>query len=340
MITGYAGVTIGVANLDEAKRFVEDFGLPLKHADETQAMFELDDGSTVTLKAESDPSLPVPFGESASVREIVWGVDSQEALDALENDLRRDFDLHKDGDGTIRFTDPNGIATGLRVFSRKTVRNAPEQLNAPDAIARLGKHRRWRKRARPKVIQHIVFCVDDSLAAARFYLHRLKFRLSDISKGLGYFLRGNGCTEHHTIFFLQKGAVPDADKAKPHHISFGVEDIDEMMVGANYMDRRGWKRAMGPGRHRIGSALFYYFHTPLGVEFEYGTDNDHLDPLWQPFEWEPRFGMLTWIAGELPPFWREAPEWNVGYVPDNHPVYTPAAVVPKAVSRSQSAHGG
>ncbi|CAN5301105.1 VOC family protein [soil metagenome] len=324
MITGYAAFTLGVADIEESQRFIADFGLPLKVSSEDGAIFELDEGSCAVVRKATDPSLPASLGSSLEgVREITWGVDTQEALGALEADLSRDLDVRKAADGSLSFMDPSGVATRLQVFQRKPVLNAPDRSNAPDAVARLGRHRRWRKRAHPKVIQHIVFVVEDALAAARFYMHRLNFRLSDVQRGLGYFLRAEGTSEHHSIFFLQVGSVPDAQQIGPHHISFGVEDIDEMMVGANYMDRQGWKKSMGPGRHRIGSALFYYFKTPLGVEFEYDTDNDHLDDHWQPMEWEPRFGMLAWIAGDLPPFWREAPDWDVRYVPDDHPIYAP-----------------
>lgn len=331
MIVGHAGFTIGVNDLQEAHRFISDFGLPVKTVSADQVVYELEEGSTVVIRSADDPSLPPPLGDAAnSLREICWGVDSQEALDALKADLGRDFALMEDPDGSAHFIDSSGIATRLRIFQRKPVLNCPEPINAPDAIRRLGKHRRWRKRCHPKVIQHIVYVVDDALKAARFYMHRLGFRLSDISDGLGYFLRAPGISEHHSIFFLQKGKVPGAPSARPDHVSFGVEDIDEMMVGANYMDRRGWKKSMGPGRHRIGSALFYYFHTPFGLEFEYDTDNDHLDDHWQPLIWEPRFGMLAWIAGDMPPFWREEPDWNVRYVPHDHPIYAAEDGVPAA----------
>jgi catechol 2,3-dioxygenase-like lactoylglutathione lyase family enzyme len=331
MITGHAGLVLGVADIQEARRFVDDFGLPLRHADAETVSFELEEGSTVFLRHQDDPLLPPPLGAAASgVREIIWGVDTREALDALAASISRDVAVTRDADGSFGFVDPSGIATRLRLFHRKPVLNAPEPLNAPDAVRRLGKHRRWRKRCYPKVIQHVVYVVDDALEAARFYIHRLGFKLSDISDGVGYFLRAPGISEHHSIFFLQKGAVPGADSPRPDHVSFGVEDIDEMMVGANYMDRRGWKKSMGPGRHRIGSALFYYFHTPFGIEFEYDTDNDHLDDHWQPLIWEPRFGMLAWIAGDMPPFWRQEPDWNVRYVPADHPVFVPYETVAPA----------
>ena len=324
MITGLAGITVGVADLKEAQRYLTDFGLALKVATDSHLLYELDEGSTVTVKHQGDDSIPAALGDAAgSVREISWAVASQEALDALEVDLAHDLKVKKHDDGTLSFVDPSGIATRLRLFQRHPVVYCPDPLNAPDTTGRLGKHRRWRRRCHPKTIQHLVYVVDDALNAARFYMQKLHFQLSDISDGLGYFLRAPGIIEHHSIFFMQKGAMPGIPASRPEHVSFGVEDIDEMMVGANYMDRQGWKKALGPGRHRIGSALFCYFKTPFGVEFEYGTDNDHLDEHWQPLLWEQRFGFLTWLSGELPPFLRQAPDWTVSYVPKDHAVYQP-----------------
>ena len=321
MITGLAGVTFGVERLDDAQRFVEDFGLTRRSASDREAHFVLEDGSSVTLKLADDPALPPPLhAERVNMREIVWGVDSAEALDQLAERLARDLAVSRDGDGSVSFVDPNGIATRLRVFDRKPVLNCPDQLNAPDAVKRLGRHRRWHRRARPKVIQHAVYAVDDALNAARFYMQKLDFRLSDVSDGFGYFLRAPGTSEHHSIFFFQAGVLPTTPKARPEHIAFGVEDIDEMMVGAGHMDAKGWQKAMGPGRHRIGSALFYYIKTPFGIEMEYGTDNDHLDDQWQPMLWNQRFGFLTWLA-DAPVFLKQEPEWSVAFVPQDHPVY-------------------
>ncbi|PHR92588.1 MAG: glyoxalase [Robiginitomaculum sp.] len=326
MITGHAGIILGTSNMDEAKRFISDFGLQEKHADKNSVTYLLEEGSTVTLKSSDDPSLPPPLGTDVGVREICWGVDTQDALDELEANLSRDLEVSKDSDGSISFIDPSGIATQIKVFQRTPVLYCPEPLNAPDAIRRLGTRRRWRRRAHPKVIQHVVYVVDDALEAARFYMHRLNFRLTDINRNVGYFLRAEGISEHHSIFFLNKGSVPGSETPRPDHVSFGVEDIDEMMAGAMHMQRSGWKKTMGPGRHRIGSALFYYLKTPFGIEFEYDTDNDHLDDHWIPHEWETRFGMINWVAGDLPPFWREEPEWEYKAVPADHPIYEPYPV--------------
>lgn len=98
-----------------------------------------------------------------------------------------------------------------------------------------------------------------------------------------------------------------------HHINFGVEDIDELMVGANYLMRRDWKPGfLGNGRHRIASALFSYWLSPAGGEAEYGADSDYIDDNWVAREWEFRFGTASWMQ-TLPSFMQEEPEWDVGF---------------------------
>ena len=51
-------------------------------------------------------------------REVIWGVNSPEALDEIEAELRPDRAVSRDETNTVRTTDPNGIAIGFRVFDR------------------------------------------------------------------------------------------------------------------------------------------------------------------------------------------------------------------------------
>jgi hypothetical protein len=54
------------------------------------------------------------------------------------------------------------------------------------------------------------------------------------------------------------------------------------------MAQKGWQTELGPGRHPISSAYFWYFHCPAGASAEYYTDEDHLTAAWQPREFERR----------------------------------------------------
>ena len=100
-----------------------------------------------------------------------------------------------------------------------------------------------------------------------------------------------------------------------HHANFGVEDIDEIMVGANHMVRKGWPPShQGLGRHRIDSALFYYLPCPAGGEAEYGADADAVDDSWIPRHWtNPLFAYAHFVSN-LPPCLLDEPSWDFRYL--------------------------
>lgn len=322
-ITGIESLIYGVDNVDAATRFFKDFGLHLVEHTKEMGRFVLPEGSTVLIRAGDDPALPRSAIVGNGVREVIWGVDTPESLDALTGRLKESgVALQVDESGTVRFHSPCGLAWGLRLYGKKQVVTAPDPVNSPGRVNRLNTHRRWRKRAHPKLIQHVVFAVQDVRQSFRFLERYLDFRLSDYQRGYGIYGRADGSNQHHNIFFIDaKLPFPGLDgQVRFHHANFGVEDLDEMMVGANYMARKGWEKShLGLGRHRIDSALFYYLPCPAGGEAEYGADGDALDDNWVPREWvEPRFGFVSFVHN-LPPFLQEEPEWNVRFLENGLP---------------------
>jgi catechol 2,3-dioxygenase-like lactoylglutathione lyase family enzyme len=321
-IVGIQTLRYGVDDLAACTKYFEDFGLPLLSRSPTESVFELEEGSSVALRHISDPALPASGIQGVGVREVVWGVDTPAQLERLTADLQRDREVRRDADGTAHFLADDGIAFALSVFRKNTVVAAPDPVNAPGKVNRLNQHRKWRTRARPKTIQHVVFSSVDPQKSFEFARDRLGFRLTDISRGLGYFARCDGANDHHNIFWINANwPAPGLDgKVRFNHANFGVEDIDEIMVGANYMERAGWPKSHnGLGRHRIASALFYYLPCPAGGEAEYGADSDFLDDNWVPRVWDPAFGIAHFMHN-LPPFLKEAPAWDVRFAEG----YTPA----------------
>jgi catechol 2,3-dioxygenase-like lactoylglutathione lyase family enzyme len=316
-ILGIDTLLYGVDDVQTSTRFFEDFGLRLVESSAQESSFELPETSRVVLRPLDHPSLPQSTVEGPGVREVIWGVDSARSVDALARDLGADREIRRDEDGTIHFVTDFGGAMGLREFAKKPVLTAPDPLNSPGRVNRLNQHRKWRLRAYPKVIAHVVFAVPDYLEAAAFMIRRLGFRLSDSQRGFGEYLRADGSHSHHTLLLLNAGApIPGMDgKHRFHHANFGVEDIDEIMVGANHMTRCGWEPSqLGLGRHRVDSALFYYLPCPAGGEAEYGADADCLDDGWVPREFiEPLFAYSHFVHN-LPPFLTHNPEWNFTYI--------------------------
>lgn len=318
-IIGIQSLVYGVNDVKECTRFFVDFGLPLVSSSPEESVFRLDEGSEVRILPVNDKRLPECSLVGTGVREVVWGMDSAEAVQALAKDLSRDRQVKADEDGTIHFLSDCGLPLALRVFAKKPVVNSPDPVNAPGVVNRLNTHRKWHRRARPKTIQHVVFAVKDFRKTFEFFRDRLNFRLTDYQHTFGIYSRAERSNSHHNLFLLDAGLpFPEMDgNPRFHHANFGVEDIDEMMVGANYMERQGWPKSyLGLGRHRIDSALFFYLPCPTGGEAEYGTDGDFVDDRWIPREWPvPLFGFSHFVS-KLPAWLSVAPEWQVNFLPD------------------------
>lgn len=322
-ILGIESIHYGVDDVAMCTRFFTDFGLPLLDSAGSISRFRLPEGSTVVVRQLQDPALPVSSVIGAGVREVIWGVDTTQSLEGIVKGLAVDRAVPRDADGTAHFLTDFGVAMGLRVFSKAPIVTAPDPINSPGRVNRLNSHRKWRLRAAPKVISHVVFSVPEYLKAAQFMRDRLNFRLSDSQRGFGEYLRAEGSNNHHSLLLLNASApFPGMDGQHHfHHANFGVEDIDEMMVGANHMTRCGWEPShLGLGRHRIDSALFYYIPSPAGGEAEYGTDSDMIDDSWVPRDWiEPLFGFSHFVHN-LPPFLMRNPEWRVAFITGIEPL--------------------
>jgi hypothetical protein len=97
--------------------------------------------------------------------------------------------------------------------------------------------------------------------AERLYRQRLGFWLTDrYVGGAGVFLRWARASEHHNLFLLKSRS----GKTDLHHIAFEVRDVHEVFGGGREFTKRGWTTEVGPGRHPISSAYFWYFKNPLG----------------------------------------------------------------------------
>ena len=298
-ILGVESVIFGVDDLPECTRFWEDFGLNPVSADASQSVFDVASGSRIIVRHRDDPDLPPANCDMPTVRMTVWGVDTPENLEKYVARLEVDREVRRDADGTAYCQAPDGQHFGLRVWAKKTVFSRPDPVNAAGNIQRLNLSRQWRHKAIPKTINHIVFFSPDYVSSFEFYRDRLDFRYSDHNKGVGIFARASGTLEHHSIFWVNCDLPFAPDQHAFMHIAFGVDDIDELMLGANIMEARGWKNESanssgGVSRHRISSAIYYYCDNPCGGEAEYHADTDYVDDNWVPRAWDFKFGSLLW----------------------------------------------
>ena len=84
--------------------------------------------------------------------------------------------------------------------------------------------------------------------------------------------RGADFVDHH-VFFTMMG--PEAGL---NHFSYEVRDFDDVMLGHEYLKKKGKYRHMwGIGRHRLGSQIYDYWCDPWGRVHEHWTDSDVLN---------------------------------------------------------------
>jgi len=322
-ILGVESVVFGVDDLAEHTRFWSDFGLSVETADAAETVFRLPSGSRLILHPHGDARLPAPDPFPGNgVKETVWGVANAAALERIAVSLATEVAVTRDADGTVHCVCPDGQPIAVRVWAKRAFASEASPVNTPAAQPRFNQHRIWRHKAIPKTINHVVFFSPDYVGSFEFYERHLGFRYVDHSKGVGIFARAGGTFEHHSIFWVNCDLPFAPDTFKFMHIAFGMDDIDEVMLGANLMAEKGWKNESmnssgGISRHRISSAIYYYCDIPgKGGEAEYHAETDYLDDNWVPRAWDFRFGSLLW-ANNAPPIFR-GPDipWDMAFDAD------------------------
>ena len=272
-ITGIDAVTFGVEDMARATRFLDDWGV--KRAGD--GVYRCADRSELRVKPLDAPDLPPANEAGSTLREIVWGVDTRRALDAIRKELARDRDVRIDRSGTLHTVDDAANAIAFRLTKRIKLKAPPLGFNAPGAPGRVDKPTTYYERATPQEISHVVIGVPDTKALESFYVKRLGFRVSDRYAGRAVFLRAAPAGNHHHLFLL------NAMDGQRHfnHIAFKVRNVHEVIGGGQFIAKRGWETQAGPGRHYVSSACFWYFKSPLGGAAEYAADEDVVTAKWK-----------------------------------------------------------
>ncbi|WP_376095585.1 VOC family protein [Roseomonas sp. CCTCC AB2023176] len=274
-LNGIDAVTFGVADMDAARRFCLDWGLAQVEAGRDRLLFRTRDGGDVIVRPQDAPDLPTAVEPGNTVREITWGAANDAELKATLDRLRARGMLVEDNEVYAR--DPNGLHLSFRVSRRQPVSVTPTPVNAPGAHNRVDRRSPIHERAEPIQIGHVVLFAADFAAMRDFYLDAMGLILSDEYPGHGVFMRCQTRGEHHNLFVLNRPGKPGVN-----HVAFTVTDIHEVIGGGIAMAKKGWKTEIGPGRHPISSAYFWYFHNPLGAPVEYYADDDFCTENWTP----------------------------------------------------------
>lgn len=279
---GIDEITYGADDLATCRRFFLDWGLKLTSEGADRLVFETLNGGRVIVAASHHPGLPPAMESGPTLREVVWGVESEADLATYAKRIANQPGFVEQG-GRVGCTDPNGLAVRFQVTQKRDVQVRSADYNTWNRKGRVNQAAPSYERAQPIEVGHVVFFVKDVVACEQFYTGNFGFAASDRYPGKGAFLRCAPDGGHHDLFLLQR---PDRH-AGLNHVAFTVRDIHEVFGGGMHISRCGWDTQLGPGRHPISSAYFWYFKNPAGALVEYYADEDQLTADWQPREFEP-----------------------------------------------------
>ncbi|MTD37230.1 glyoxalase [Erwinia sp. CPCC 100877] len=277
-VTGIEKLEFGVEDMTRSAAFMRDFGL---RDDGSQRRFTTLSGARVELYPLDDSELPPAFEEGSTLRRMTWAVADAGQLEALRPGLssRPGF---REVDGALECLDPNGMTLRVQVTEQQPVTLDVDPINQWGDVRRVDRPSPLYVQAEPINIGHVVFFVEDLAAVERFYCDVLGFQVSDRYVNRAVFLRTQARGGHHNLFLLQ---LPHRGRGL-NHVAFTVRDIHEVIGGGLAMNKQQWSTFIGPGRHPISSAYFWYVNSPAGGAFEYYTNEDYLTENWQPRELE------------------------------------------------------
>jgi len=284
-ILGIDQITYGVEDPATCRQFFLDWGLTLKRESADRLEFECLNGCGVIVARSDDAALPPAMETGPTVREVVWGVASPSNVKTIAAKLAGApgfFETENSMGGETGAIDPNGLGLRIRVTQKRAIDVQGVPMNTWGNAQRIDTRSRVYERAEPVEVGHVVFFTAALKDVEAFYCERLGFAVSDRYPGRGLFLRCAPHGGHHDVFFLQ---LPTGKRGL-NHVAFAVRDIHEVFGGGLHFSKCGWETDLGPGRHPISSAYFWYFKSPGGGLVEYYTDEDMLTPAWKPREFE------------------------------------------------------
>ncbi len=199
-----------------------------------------------------------------------------------------------DSTGRLVTADP-GTGTPIAVVATPRMQPktyAAPAVNAPGRVDRIDARVAGilaTDRVRPRRLGHFVLGTTNFGQSHAFFVDGLGFKVSDIVKDVGLFLRCS--TDHHNVL-IQRAPVPFI-----HHSSWQVDDVDAIGRGAmDVLDGHPERHVWGIGRHYAGSNFFWYCKDPAGNFAEYHSEMDSIpdDAIWSPEVLEGALGMYRW----------------------------------------------
>ena len=277
-IADIAYLRFGRRDLERAERYFTDFGLQVSARTDQAIYFRgvLPQHHCVIVEASAHDTF-VALGLRTATRTDLRTL-------AAAHSTAVEPTGEPGGGEVVRLTDPagfrvdvvHGIAELPRLPSRTPrVLNLPEQKRRPNAPqpATVGPAEVFR-------LGHAVMQRQEFARNANWYVQNFGMIASDVlllpetREPVLAFLRcdrGPELADHHTVVI----ALGPEDGYE--HAAFELLDIDALGAGAEWLQRQGWIRAWGIGRHLLGSQLFSYHYDASGFTLEHYADGDVFD---------------------------------------------------------------
>ena len=274
-IADLAYVRFRAPDLDRMEAFLRDFGM-VRSARTPSALYMRgsDPQQYLHVTELGEPGFVGVGLEAASAADLAAIARSEGASPVEKIDA-------PGGGQRVCLTDPNGIAVEVVHGIERLAALAPparRAINSGAQRARRGERQSVeRGPAHVKRLGHFVLLVKDFRETEAFYHGRFGFKNSDeIFLGerntvLAAFMRldrGDEYVDHHAFLAVGAGRV------ELNHISYEVQDLDDLMAGHEHLRAQGHTHHWGVGRHILGSQIYDYWRDPFGNVCEHWTDGD------------------------------------------------------------------
>jgi hypothetical protein len=269
-------IKLSAPDLSVMREFLIDFGL-LDLGPQNDGVLRMRSWGLAPCVHETELGAP-------DFRSVTFRAQSLADLEALAaHDGVPVEDCMKPGGGKlIKLTDPDGFVVEV-IAGGTPAQELPSPTLEQWNVCNKAERKNVAKRITPgpsKALRlgHAVFFVSDLQRTWKWWHERFGLLISDEVRTpdgntISIFVRcdrGDEATDHHTFNFA---AMP-GEAPKFHHAAFEVKDLDDLMVGHDYLLSRGHNHAWGIGRHYLGSQVFDYWLDPCGNRFEHWTDGD------------------------------------------------------------------
>ena len=264
-----------VPDLDVMETFLLAFGMRRATRTDTTLFMRGDGPHPYIHVTDIGPEI-----QSNSFGLLAKNVDDVEKL-ATALGLQAEDNPEPAGGRMVKFVDPSGfnvtVLAGMHQLEPQLGR-VPLPFNPAVARHRLGQTLRSpRGPSHVHRLGHVLLRCTDMEASLRFYTEMLGFKISDSGYAgeadnvVGHFLHcglGKTYTDHHTLAIFKR------QESKIDHSGYEVLDMDDLMVGNEYLKAQAFKHQWGVGRHVEGSQVFDYWRDPFGNKIEHWTDGD------------------------------------------------------------------